>query len=68
MFEQLLKLMKELYNEPAAPDSWTEIVYEKAIESGCSESDAEQLSDAAASIANVFAEEMFAKLEAQDNK
>lgn len=65
MFEKLLVLMKELYDGPAAPDSWEEVVYKKAIEGGCSEDEATDLATAATVIANVFAVEMLAKLDAE---
>lgn len=66
MFEQLLKLMKELYDENTAPGSWSELVYNKSIEEGYNELAADQLANAAESIAEIFAQEMMARLEAED--
>lgn len=66
MFEPLLKLMKELYDENAAPSSWSEIIYDKFMESGYDEMEAKKVADAAEAIGDVFADEMYARLEEAD--
>lgn len=63
MFEEIMKLINELYEGPTAPDEWYYAVYDKALECGARQEDATELAEAAEKIANIFCIDMMNKID-----